>query len=456
MFAVTSPGFVLFMAVLTAVWYSLPAGRRWLAMLAAGAVFYLAMDVPGFFVLLASSAVVWYCAPRAGRRGWLALGLAAALGPLLLLKYSGMLVPALADLWRPAGVAYFSLQLTGYLLDVARGRLAPEPRFARLFCYASFFLSITQGPFNRYDRLMPQLDRPLAFDGRRLWRGAARAAWGYFKKYAVAERAAVVVAAAFADPTQFDRSQLIFGTVLFSLQLYADFSGYTDIVLGAGECLGLTLPENFRQPFLAANVHELWARWHISLSQWFRDYVYIPLGGNRRGTARRDANLLVTFLVSGLWHGANWTFVVWGGLHGLVQAVENHLPWRRRITQWPLRLVGIAGTFAVFVFTFTIFRADSLGDAWLYFASIVQNPGTSVFAEYWRLGLSSRLELVQLLAGLAILIGVDIVHECGVGLRDWIAARPAPLRWAMYEGALLLFLFMGRFLGGGSFLYARF
>lgn len=455
-FAVTSPGFVLFVAALMLPWYALPPQKRWLAMLGAGVVFYLSLDLPGFFVLLACTAVVWYCAPRAGRRGWLLLGLAAALGPLLLLKYSGMLLPSLQNIWRPVSISYFSLQLTGYLADTARGRLKAELSFARLFCYASFFLSITQGPFNRYDRLMPQLERDVRFDAHRLWRGAMRAAWGYFKKYAVAERAAVVVDAVFADPTYLDTSQLIFASVMFSLQLYADFSGYTDIVLGAGECLGLELPENFRQPFLAATVRELWSRWHISLSQWFRDYVYIPLGGNRKGVARRDGNLLATFLVSGLWHGANWTFVVWGGLHGLAQAVENHLPWRRRITQWPLRLAGIAGTFAVFVFTFTIFRADSLEAAAYYFFCMLHNGGGRVFSEYWRIGLSSRLQLVQLLGGVAILAAVDILHERGVRLRDWLTAHPAPVRWMVYECALLLFLFMGQFLGGGNFLYARF
>ena len=306
------------------------------------------------------------------------LGLSAALAPLLLLKYSGMFADAAGTLlgiplWdgsgllQPLGLAYFSLQLASYLIDVSRGDLAPEPLYARVLCYASFFFSITQGPFNRYGTLMPQLAAPTRFDSHRLWRGAMRMAWGYFKKYAIAERAAVVVSAAFSTPEIYDTSQLVFGTVLYSFQLYADFSGYTDIVLGAGEILGLRLPENFRQPFLAATVRELWSRWHISLSQWFRDYVYIPLGGNRKGTARRDANLILTFLASGLWHGANWTYLVWGGLHGGIQAIENHLLWRKKITRLSTRIFGIAGTFTVFVVTFTIFRADSIAAAAEYF-----------------------------------------------------------------------------------------
>lgn len=472
MFSVNSLGFLVFLAVFVPLWFTARPDRRWQWMLAANLLFYLSIDVPGLFVLLASAALVWLSAknvrpgmPR--RRRWIALGLFAALAPLLLLKYSGMFADAAGTLlgiplWdgsgllQPLGLAYFSLQLASYLIDVSRGDLAPEPLYARVLCYASFFFSITQGPFNRYGTLMPQLAAPTRFDSHRLWRGAMRMAWGYFKKYAIAERAAVVVSAAFSTPEIYDTSQLVFGTVLYSFQLYADFSGYTDIVLGAGEILGLRLPENFRQPFLAATVRELWSRWHISLSQWFRDYVYIPLGGNRKGTARRDANLILTFLASGLWHGANWTYLVWGGLHGGIQAIENHLPWRKKITRLPTKIFGIAGTFTVFVVSFTIFRADSIAAAAEYFRCLVTTPGFDVFSKYWELGLTSRLDLLMLLAGIAALVAVDILHECGVHLRDRIAVSPLPVRWLVYECALFAFLLMGRFLSGGAFLYARY
>ena len=457
MVTVTSIGFPLFVAVLGLFWFRLPAQRRWLAMAVASGLFYLLLDAKGFPVLLLCTAVVWQCALRLEKgKGWLILGLAGALAPLLLLKYGGMVTASLAGLWQPLGISYFSLQLTGYLLDVKRGCFTAEKRFLRLFCYAGFFLSITQGPFNRYNMLMPQLEQPIKFDGARLWHGAQRMAWGYFKKYAVADRAAVAVNSAFADPSRYDRSQLIFAAILFAFQLYADFSGYTDIVLGAGECLGLRLPENFRQPFLAASVQEFWSRWHISLSQWFRDYVYIPLGGSRCSPVRRDGNLILTFLVSGLWHGASWTFVVWGCLQGLIQSIENHLPWRKAFMKGKARVLGIVGTFTVFIMTLTIFRADSFATAALYFKGILFNSGCRVFSEYWLLGIGSRLEVVQLLLGVVLLIAVDVLHERKIHLRDWVAARSAPVRLLVYEASFLLFLFMGYFLGGGGFLYARF
>ena len=218
--------------------------------------------------------------------------------------------------------------------------------------------------------------------------------------------------------------------------------------------LALPLPENFPQPFLAATIRELWDRWHISLSRWLKDYVYIPLGGSRCSAARRDGNIIATFLVSGLWHGAGLTYLVWGFAHGALQALENHLPWRKAITRGWARLVGVAGTFTLLLATFTVFRASSLANAAAYFGGILHNGGHKAFSNYWELGLTSRQEQLLLFFGLALVIAVDLAHERGIHFRDRLAAAPRILRWAAYEGAIFLFLFMGYFLGGGGFLYA--
>ncbi len=467
MLAVTSPGFVVFAALLVGLWYLCAPARRWQLMLAASVVFYLSLDWQGFVVLLVCTLLVWGCALRAGQKKvWFLAGLASALAPLMLLKYYVAAAGGLQSLvglrlWQPEllqplGVGYFSLQLVSYLVDVRRAVLAPQKNFARVLCFASFFLSITQGPFNRYDELMPQMEYVTRWDGSRIWYGAMRCFWGYFKKVAVADRASVVVAAAFADPASFDRTQLLLATILYSFQLYADFSGYSDIVLGVGQMLGLSLPENFRQPFLSATVKELWSRWHMSLSRWLKDYVYIPLGGSRCSALRRDLNLVGTFLVSGLWHGAGLTYLLWGFLHGLFQALENHLPWRRAITKGWVRLIGIAGTFSIFVFTFTIFRASSLTNAIAYFSGVLHNGGHAALSNYWELGLTTRQDQVLLFLGVAILIIGDLLKERGVSIPNKLAAAPWPVRWIAYEGMLFAFLFMGQFLGGGGFLYARY
>ena len=454
MIAVTSPGFVLFAALLAGLWYVCPPPRRWQLLLGANLLFYAVLCPAALPVLLGSSFLVWWCGRRTAKKPVFIAGLAAALLPLALLKYLPAALGWQGTLANALGIGYFTLQLVSYLCDVRRGRILPEEKYARLLCYASFFLSITQGPFNRYDALMPQLDRATVWDTDRVWRGVQRSAWGYFKKLAVADRAAVVVDTVFANPAAFDRTQLLLGGVLFTVQLYADFSGYTDIVLGAGEMLGLPLPENFRQPFLAATIRELWDRWHISLSRWLKDYVYIPLGGSRCSAARRDGNIIATFLVSGLWHGAGLTYLVWGFAHGALQALENHLPWRKAITRGWARLVGVAGTFTLLLATFTVFRASSLANAAAYFGGILHNGGHKAFSNYWELGLTSRQEQLLLFFGLALVIAVDLAHERGIHFRDRLAAAPRILRWAVYEGALFLFLFMGYFLGGGGFLYA--
>ena len=477
MLSVTSVGFPVFMAVLILVWYTVPHARRWQAVLAANLLFYLSLDAPGFAVLLLCTVLVWLSARRLEQgRGWYALGLAGALGPLLVLKYSGMVLSGLEGLWQPLGLSYFSLQLTGYLLDVRRKRIAAEPRFARLLCYAGFFLSITQGPFNHYDVLMPQLDRPSSYDGQRVWRGASRMVWGYFKKYAIADRAAIVVNEAFLHPERLDSSQLVFGVVVFALQLYADFSGYTDIVLGAGECLGLSLPENFRQPYLAQTIGEFWNRWHMSLSGWLNEYIFEPLAwsgwnirlpviGRKWSGQPVLTSLMLTFLVSGLWHGAAWNFVLWGALNGFYQVVSAWtrrgrkkfwkrvgLPAKHPVRRWWQRFV----VFACVCFGYIFFRAPDLASARQYLVCMIRAPGFGVFSRYWELGLTSRLELVQLLSGLALLAAVDLLHERGLHLRTWVLERPALVRWCLYEIFLLAFLFLGYFLGGGAFLYARF
>lgn len=463
MLTVGTIGFTLFIVLLAGLWRICPQPRRWQLMLAASLVFYLSLDWQGCILLCLMTLLVWQAALHLrGSPRWFYVGLAGALAPLLLLKLRpvALLLGQSFSLriWdvsvlQVLGLSYFSLQLISYLVDVRRGNVEPEPQFARLLCFASFFLSITQGPFNRYAELMPQLDTAAPAPGQ--WkRGAQRLFWGYFKKLAIADRAALAVNAAFADPACFDRSQLLLCAVLYAFQLYADFSGYTDIVLGAGEMLGLTLPENFRQPFLAATIRELWDRWHISLSRWLKDYVYIPLGGSRCSATRRDGNIIATFLVSGLWHGAGLTYLLWGFAHGALQALENHLPWRKAITTGRARLAGVAGTFTLFVITFTVFRASSLANAAAYFSGILHNGGHKAFSNFWELGLTSRQEQLLLFFGIALLIAVDLIHECGLHLRDRLAAAPRPLRWLVYEGALFLFLFMGYFLGSGGFLYA--
>ena len=490
MLSVSRLGFPLFAFVLAFVWYKVPCRRRWLALLAASTVFYLSLDVAGFLCLLASSWCVWYCTGRlkGPKSKWLLPGLIAALGPLTL-KYYGPAVAALQRWWGirlwdgkniliPFGLAYFTLQLAGYLLDVYTGRVQPEPKFARVLCYASFFLSITQGPFNHYDALMAQIDAGTSFDTRRLWYGAVRMFGGYCKKMVVAEAAALIVNTVFAVPANFNSSQLIFALFLFAVQLYADFSGYTDIVLGAGEMLGLTLPENFRQPYLAKTISEFWDRWHMSLSSWLNERLFNPVAlKSRRAIAKYPKQvrkkiknlplynaLLITFLVSGLWHGVGLQFLVWGILNGLYQIAGTMTQRARQkiwektglAESWLHKIWKTVFTFALVMVSYVFFRADSVAAAIQYLLCMVRNPGLSVLNNYVAMGIGTKKDLAYLIFSIALLFLIDAVHEHGVHLRATLEKRPLWIRWLVYEAAIFSFLLMGHFSLTTGFLYENF
>ena len=451
MIAVTSPGFVLFAALLAGLWYASPPPRRWQLLLGANLLFYAVLCPAALPVLAGSSFLVWWCGRRTAKKPVFLAGLAAALLPLALLKYLPAALGWQGTLANALGIGYFTLQLVSYLCDVRRGRILPEEKYARLLCYASFFLSITQGPFNRYDALMPQLDRPTVWDTDRVWRGVQRSAWGYFKKLAVADRAAVVVDTVFANPAAFDRTQLLLGGVLFTVQLYADFSGYTDIVLGVGEVLGLHLPENFRQPFFADSVKDIWARWHISLSQWLRDYIYIPLGGSRCSKARKDGNLIITFLVSGLWHGAAWQYVVFGLLHGIILCMER-LGLRRALEQLP-RLFRHLYTVVLLWLTLVIFGAPGLSEGLAVLKGIFTWQSG---AKGYTLAAFADTKLLLILAAAFLLCGP--VQALCPKLKAALYAKKAPSPFGMAGLLVLLFLGLMRVTAGtySAFIYFQF
>ena len=461
----TSLAYLGFFAAVFAVHWAVPQKARWAVCLAASAGFYALLGAPMLAVLALCIAVSYlgglWLQRRRGRRPALALAAAAALAPLLFFKYFNTLLGAYVpesvrafSLLTPVGISFFTFKAVAYLAEVYKGALPPCRHFGRYALYVSFFPEVSMGPIQRPGDLMAQIGTPRAFDAGRAVRGAQLMLWGYFEKLVVADNLAPYVSAGLDAPDLVMGLSVFLASVLYAVQLYADFAGYSHIAIGCMQLLGFDVPENFRAPYFSTSVKEFWNRWHISLSSWLRDYVYIPLGGSRCSKARKDGNLIITFLVSGLWHGAGLTYLVWGGLHGLCQAAENHLPPRR-----PGKLrhaLRVAGTFCILAGAFVIFRASSLANAAELFKGILCNGGHAVFSNYWELGLTSLQEEILLYAGIAILLAVDAAHERGVSLRTKIAALPTPARWAVYEVCIFVFLFMGRFLGGGSFLYARY
>jgi alginate O-acetyltransferase complex protein AlgI len=349
--------FVFFFPVVVALFFAVPQRFRWVLLLAASYYFYAAWR-PEYLVLIFGSTVVDYLAGRGMgrfsapriRKALLLASVGTNLGILFGFKYLSFFnesvravldqfnifygAPAF-DILLPVGISFYTFQSLSYTIDVYRGVTPPQRHFGIFALYVSFFPQLVAGPIERSYRLIPQFFQHRGFTREGFSSGLRFMLWGFFMKIVIADRLALYVNPVYADPEMYGGKTLLVATYFFAFQIFCDFAGYSAIAIGAARVLGYDLMENFRRPYFAASIREFWGRWHISLSTWFRDYVYIPLGGNRvDGKARWYANLFIVFLVSGLWHGAAWTFVVWGALHGaylvvsLVTAGVRDRAWR--------------------------------------------------------------------------------------------------------------------------------
>ncbi|MBD0321593.1 MAG: MBOAT family protein, partial [Gemmatimonadetes bacterium] len=331
--------FLVFFPVVAAILFALPQRFRKGWLLACSVYFYMSWSPVFILLILYSTTTDYFVAKRfetarsaATRKGWLILSLVTNFGALFFFKYYNFFIESwaavrasvglptnvpLLGVVLPVGISFYTFEAISYTIDVYRGRIPAEKSYLRLLLFITFFPKLIAGPIERAGHLIPQFERETRLDRERLASGLRLMAWGFFKKLVIADRVAVYVNTVYAAPAEHHGATVLIAAYFFAFQIFCDFSAYTDIATGAARILGYDLLENFRRPYQARSIQDFWSRWHISLSSWFRDYLYIPLGGNRVSSARWCANLLIVFLVSGLWHGANWTYVVWGGLHGL-------------------------------------------------------------------------------------------------------------------------------------------
>lgn len=404
--------FLLFFPVVIVLYFLFPHRFRWLFLLAASWFFYMCWRPEYIVLILASTVVDYFLAqrihrlnqegnrPLAKRLLWTSIGL--NLGILFSFKYFNFFVESVGELLSltslnvdmpvldvllPVGISFYTFQTMSYTVDVYQGKTEPEKHFGIFALFVSFWPQLVAGPIERSNRLLPQFRIQHRFDYDRVVWGLNRMAYGFFKKVVVADRLAIYVNEVYGSVEEYPTLPLVLASVFFAFQIYCDFSGYTDIAIGVAAIMGFQLMENFDRPYLSRSIGEFWRRWHISLSSWFRDYVYIPLGGNRVVRWRWYYNLFITFLISGLWHGANWTFVIWGALHGLYLIGERvAAPLSQGIEQrlgkqnFALRAGQIALTFFLVVVGWIFFRANSVSDAGLIFQKILSpdlnlNPG---------------------------------------------------------------------------------
>lgn len=365
----TAPAFVLGFPFVLMLHWLLPPRWRWALLLAASLGFYAAGSPQAFPLLAvitlgtyAAARMVARCSTPMARQFWLGCAVVLCLGCLGVFKYAGFF-GAGVSLLLPAGISFYTFQTLGYVIDVYRGRLQPEHHLGYYALFVSFFPQLVAGPIERSTVLLPQLHNAAR---RPDWGGWLYLVRGFAKKLLLADTAAAFVDTVYAAPAQATGSAAILATVLFAWQIYWDFSGYSDIAVGAAALLGVQLSCNFNHPYRANSLRDFWHRWHISLTRWFTDYVYIPLGGSRCGAVRLVFNTMVVFLASGLWHGAAWHFVAWGAVHGLLMAGEALA--RRREVHLPQSRVL---TFAVVCAAWVFFRAGSVGQAFTLFARLL-------------------------------------------------------------------------------------
>ncbi len=453
--------FLIFFAVVSILYFVIPYRWRWVFLLIASYIFYAYWNAWYIFLIIFSTFVDYFAARsidatpqenKARRRLLLGISLAVNLGVLFLFKYfnffseSSVLFfeaiglsysPTTLNLILPVGISFYTFQSMSYTIDVYRGEIKPEKHAGIFATFIAFFPQLVAGPIERAENMLPQFREKFDFDYDRIVNGLRLILWGLFKKVVIADRVAIYVNAVYNNVEAYQGLPLIFATVFFAFQVYCDFSGYSDIAIGTAQIMGFRLMQNFRQPYLSTSVRDFWRRWHISLSTWFRDYVYIPLGGNRVSLVRNLINLLVVFVLSGLWHGASWTFVIWGALHGFYIVVETvlsrFLPKGAKLPRL-VTVLQVVFTFVLVCFAWLFFRANSLADAGYVTSNLLNITDTSfkTISAPFKSGLfaaGTEFIITWILLGLLMLAEwLDIRSN----LITVLASKPVYLRWAVY------------------------
>ena len=348
----------------------------------------------------------------------------------------------------PVGISFFTFQAVGYLLDVYHGRVKAEKKLLDYLLFVSFFPQVMSGPISKADELLPQIKNPHKFDYEQGKQGLKWLLWGMFIKLVIADRLGLFVDTVYANYIHYSGSTCFVASLFYTLQIYCDFAGYSLMAIGIAATLGFNLINNFKRPYLATSISDFWRRWHISLTRWLTQQVYIPLGGSRCSKARTYWNIFVTFLVSGIWHGANWTFIVWGVMHGLFQIVEKALGWQKyEGKNWAIKVFRICITFLLVNFAWIFFRMPSIGEAWGILCKMFTEIGTPNLSD---LGGSA---MFMLAIGLIILYFKDLRDEFFKSKFTFLDKKA--IRWAIY---VILFCMVLNFgvLDGGSFIYVSF
>lgn len=495
-----SVDFLVFFPIVVTIYFIIPVKIKNIWLLFASYFFYMSWNAK-YAVLILTSTIITYASglviekiksadltdlmKERYKKTAVALSFVLNLGILFYFKYTNFAFSIMAailgrlhinlstpvfDIVLPVGISFYTFQALSYTMDVYHDEVYAEKNFIQYALFVSFFPQLVAGPIERSKNLLKQLAVPHNFDFDNFRKGFLLMLWGYFLKIVVADRIAVFVDTIYGDIVAYTGYYLIVATALFAIQIYCDFAGYSVIAIGAAKILGVEIMENFNAPYLSLSVAEFWKRWHISLTSWFRDYLYIPLGGNRKGVFRKNINRMIVFLVSGLWHGASISFIIWGGLNGLYQVLADMLiPVRRRIVKF-LKLndqslgfkgMKVFGTFVLIDFSWIFFRANSATksiEIIQQMFSFQKNIGLLFDGSLYNCGLDMKNYWLMMF-GIGLLLFADYMKYKGVRIHEVILKQDYWFRWIFYSVAVLFLLLFGKWgpvFDKAAFIYFQF
>ncbi len=482
--------FLVFFPIVLLVYFIVPAKLRYLWLLVASYYFYMSWN-PKYAILIAISTLITYASGRMlgavslscmnsskgnrARKLVVAASLISNLSILAVFKYANFALQNVNnllsllniqvleysfDLLLPVGISFYTFQALSYTMDVYRGKIEPEKNLLKYALFVSFFPQLVAGPIERSGNLMKQVQNIATkniYNMQAVHQGCLLMLWGFFQKLFIADRAAVYVTSIYENYQNYGLIELGAASVIFAIQIYCDFDGYTNIARGAAKIMGFDLMVNFKQPYFATNIKEFWRRWHVSLTTWFTDYLYIPLGGNRKGFARQMVNIFIVFLVSGLWHGASWHYMIWGCIHGIYQIVgalksKYCKPPKEGVLQNALNMLI---TFVLVDFAWIFFRADSTMQA----LQILRQMATCFYGEGLIVAALGEIETAVLLLGILCLFVVDYLKNKEIPLYDILMKQCIVLRYAFYLIAVELVLLLGYYgsaYDASQFIYFQF
>lgn len=477
--------FVIFFPIMFALYWvcSRNLKLRNAYILAASYLFYGWWDWHFLFLIVISSFVDYYVGKRLGteeklktRKLLLYLSLLVNLGFLVYFKYFNFFIESFVDAFSlfgqkleistlkiilPVGISFYTFQTLSYTIDIYKRKFKPTQDIVAFFAYVAFFPQLVAGPIERASHLLPQFSKLYKFNYKLVKSGLQLMLWGFFKKVVIADRLALLVNEVYNNPGEHTGTSLIIATLFFTFQIYCDFSGYSDIAIGLSRTMGFDLMKNFDSPYFSKSITEFWRRWHISLSTWFRDYVYIPLGGSKKGKYRTYLNLFLVFFISGLWHGAAITFVIWGTIHGIIIVIEKATAKSRSKVYkivgldkdiFSNRIIFGTITFCIVVFAWIFFRANTFADSRYIVSNLFNFSGTTDFSA---LGLSA-FNFNFALASICVLVFLEYVNKA-INLKQTFNSQNFFFRWSIYICSVLLILLYGVY-GSDSpeFLYFQF